>query len=234
MIGFGNFGMKRNLKITSLGDELLMMVNTSENSFYDKVLDYTSENDNIQKFIKAIREVQQVGIEPFYRPVIDPSIEGDKVVYKKGKKPAVGYSFNKWVKAVKAMPAAEGKSWKLGTEYQYYAFLVQLINQLVAIGWDVKRAIEAVVLDSKELGHYWNSKNALHDFEMTGSREFCGVCDLANTYKLLTCSIEEVGGFWVAGGYCGNFSNYGPLADLHHVDDVDNDDINGVAWLVLE
>lgn len=234
MMGFGNFGMKRNLKITSLGDELLMMVNTSEDGFYDKVLNYTSENDNIQKFIKAIREVQRVGIEPFYRPVIDPSIEGDKVVYKKGKKPAVGFSFNKWVKAVKAMPAVEGKSWKLGTEYQYYAFLVQLINQLVAIGWDVKGAIEAVVLDSKELGHYWNSKNALHDFEMTGNREICGVCDLANTYKLLDCSNEEVGGFWVAGGGCNYYSFDYPLAVLDFSYGVGNVYDCGVAWLVLE
>lgn len=233
MIGFVNFGMKRELEVTSL-NEPLMMVNTSENGFYDKVLNYKSENDNIQEFIKAIREVQQVGIEPFYRPVMDPSIEGDKVVYKKGKKPAVGYSFNKWVKAVKAMPAVEGKSWKLGTEYQYYAFLVQLINQLVAIGWDVKRAIEAVVLDSKELGHYWNSKNALHDLEMTGNREICGVCDLANTYKLLTCSNEEVGGLWLAGGCCVNLSYYYPLADLYHGDFVDHDSYDTVAWLVLE
>ena len=231
---FGNFGKKRNLEIESLSDECLVMVDTTKADFYDNVLNYTSENDDIQAFVKAVCEVREIGVAPFYRPVMDPSIEGDKVVYKKGKKPAVGYSFNKWVKAVKAMPAVEGKSWKLGTEYHYYAFLVQLINQMVAIGWDVKGAIEAVVLDSKELGNYWNSKNALHDFEMTGNREFCGVCDLANTYKLLDCSNEEVGGFWVTGGGCHYYSFDYPLAARYFSYGVDNVYDCGVAWLVLE
>lgn len=233
MIGFGNFVRKRNLEIESLSDERLVMVDPTKAGFYDNVLNYISENDDIQAFVKAVREVQKSGVEAFYRPVMDPSLEGDKVVYEKEKKPAVGPSYNWWVKATKTMPAVDGKSWQIGTEYQYYAFLVQLINSLVEDGWSMDKAMNSVVLDSKELGHYWNSENALHALETTGNRKICRVCDLANTFKLLACT-NEVGGFWVAGGFYVSYSFDYPLADLFHDGYVDEDRSSSVGWLVLK
>ena len=232
MIGFGRFG-KRNLGINSLSDERLVKIDTTTEGFYDNVLNYSSKNGDIQAFIGAVREVQEVGVEPFYRPVMDPSLEDGNAVFKKWNKPAVGHSFNFWKQKAEEMPAVEGKKWHIGSEYQYYAFLTWLINQLVATGQGIKGAIEAVVLDSKELGHYRNAKNALQDFETTGSREVCGVYDLANAYKLLACSNEEAGGFWVAGGYYDDNSNFCPLADLGHRNGVDYDYGDSVGWLVL-
>ena len=60
-----------------------------------------------------------------------------------------------------------GRKRKLGTEYQYYAFLVWLINKLVCGGWSIKKAMEAIVLNSTDLGHYINSENAEHELEKT-------------------------------------------------------------------
>ena len=234
MIGFCEFEVKRNLEIESLSDERLVMVDPTKAGFYDNVLNYISENDDIQAFVEAVREVQKAGVEAFYRPVMDPSLEDDKVMYEKGKKPAVGHSYNWWVKATKVMPAIEGRNWTMGTEYQYYAFLVQLINSLVEDGWSMDKAVNSVVLDSKELGHYRNSLNALNDFETTGSREVCGFFDLANTCKLLSCTNEEVGGFWVAGGGYHGGSDFCPLADLFHDFNVAIDYFDSVAWLVLK
>ena len=155
------------------------------------------------------------------------------MVFRKWNKPAVGCSFNTWKQLAEEMPAVEGKKWQICSEYQYYAFLTWLINQLVATGQSIKGAIEAVVLDSKELGHYRNAKNALKDdFETTGSREVCGVYDLVNTYKLFACSNEEIGGFWVAGGGYSNDSFNYPLADLLHQNYVKDYHSKGVGWLV--
>lgn len=114
------------------------------------------------------------------------------------------------------MSAVDGRHWHLATEYQYYAFWVWLINQLVKVGKSVDVAIKMVVLDSKELGHYYDSENSTKgkDFEDTGSRCVCGVYDLANTYKILSCSNKEAGGFWLGGGdYYDRGCNY-PLANL--------------------
>lgn len=232
MIGFGNFGAKRNLEIKSLSDERLMMVNPMEAGFYDKVLNFESENNDIQKFVEAVREVQEVGVAPFYKPAMDPSLEGDKVVYAKGKKPAVGHSYNWWVKAVNAMPAVENRKWEICSEYQRYVFLNFLINRAVENGWYVKKAIEAVVLNSKELGHYRNSEGAKGYFEPTGSREIFGFYDLVNTCKMVSCTYGE--GFWIAGGNCNSNSDIYPLADLGHCNYVDNNYDFIVAELVLK
>lgn len=238
MIGFGKYGKKTELeiksKIKSLDDKRLINIDHSSEEFFDTVLDFYTDNKEIRNFKEAVEDVKKAELTPFWRPVMDPSIEGEKVIYKEGNKPATGYSFNKWRQMTSEMPAVEGKTWKVGTEYQYYAFLVWLINKLVEnYGWSVKEAMEAVVLDSKELGHYYNSKNAMHDFETTGSREICGVFDLANTSKIIDCSNTKAGGFWLAGGdyYCD--SCVCPLADLDHCYVVGNDCNYSVGWLVL-
>ena len=133
------------------------------------------------------------------------------------------------------MSAVDGRHWHLATEYQYYAFLVWLINQLVKGGKSVDVAIKMVVLDSKELGHYYDSENSTEgeDFEDTGSRCVCGVYDLANTYKILSCSNKEAGGFWFGGG---GYNYYGcsyPLAFLCRCTSVVYDGSNSVGLLVL-
>lgn len=236
MIGFGDFGKERNSEeIKTITDERLIKIDPSMDGFYDKVLVYHSRNKNIQAFQEATEEIKEAELKPFWKPTLDPAYDGKKIIFKKGQMPAVGHSYNWWEDMAKKMPPVEGKSWQVGTEYQYYAFLVHLINQLVEKpGWNIGTAIEAVVLDSKVLGHYANSKNAIRDFEPTGSREICGCSDLGNTCKILRCSNKEVGGLWLAGGKYINNGNNSPLADLGHDGSMDVDYNYSVGWLVLE
>ena len=133
------------------------------------------------------------------------------------------------------MSAVDCRHWHLATEYQYYAFLVWLINQLVKGGKSVDIAIKMVVLDSKELGHYYDSENSTEGegFEYTGSRCVCGVYDFANTYKILSCSNKEAGGFWLGGGDYNFNGNYYPLAYLCRNTNVANDYNGSVGLLVL-
>ena len=228
MIGFGE---QRNLEITSLSDERLMLIDTMKAGFYDNVLGFKSEDDRIQKFVKDIRKAREIGVAPFYKLVIDPSLEGDNVVYKKGLKPAVGHSYNWWVEAAKDMTPVEDRKWQICTEHQYMALLAFLINRAVETAWDIKVAIEAVVLDSRKLGHYRNSNRAKGAFELTGSREIFGIFDLGNTCKILSCSNGD--GFWVAGGNYNFYSFEYPLADLLHRKCVVIDYDSSVAELVL-
>lgn len=188
-------------------------------------------------FIEAVTEVKVAKIKSFYRPIYDPSDERDHMVaYKKGKKPAVDHSYNWWVETAEKMPTVESRPWHLATEYQYYAFLVWLINQLVQAGKSVGEVLEQVVIDSKELGHYCNSEHSTNAerFEQTGSRYICGVFDLVNTNKILACSDEKAGGFWFAGGNCRNFGFNAPLAELEYYTNVDGNHLSGVGMLVLE
>ena len=240
MIGFGKYTKKAEpvtitRTITSLTDNRLVQINPQEDGFFDAVINFKSTNSNINAFIEAISEVKAAMLEPFYKPIYDPSKDGNIIAYQKGKKPAVGYSYNWWVETASKMSAVDGRHWHLATEYQYYAFLVWLINQLVKGGKSFDVAIKMVVLDSKELGHYYDSENSTEgeDFEDTGSRCVCGVYDLANTYKILSCSNKEAGGFWLGGGYFDCVGDGDPLAWLGLDSNVDGGYPDSVGLLVL-
>lgn len=236
MIGFEKYTKKAKPgTITSLTDERLVLINPQEDGFFDAVINFKSTNNNINAFIKAISEVKATMLEPFYKPIYDPSEDGNIIAYQKGKMPAVGHSYNWWVETASKMSAVSGRHWHLATEYQYYAFLVWLINQLVKNGKSVDVAIKIVVLDSKELGHYYDSENSTkgEDFEDTGSRCLCGVYDLANTYKILSCSNKEAGGFWLGGSLYDIFGYGNPLADLCRDTNVDDAHALSVGLLVL-
>ena len=234
MIGFGKYTKNAEpVTITSLTDNRLVQINPQEDGFFDAVINFKSTNSDINAFIEAISEVKAAKLEPFYKPIYDPSEDGNIIAYQKGNNPAVGHSYNWWVETASKMSAVDGRHWHLATEYQYYAFLVWLINQLVKDGKSVDVAIRRVVLDSKELGHYYDSENATEDFEDTGSRCVCGVYDLANTYKILSLSDKEAGGFWLGGGVYEFYGDHYPLAFLDHFTDVDDDDNYSVGLLVL-
>lgn len=239
MIGFGKFGKdwntensKQNWRITSTDDARLVHIDPTSKGFFERVLGCTTKDENIMEFIEAIKEVKEVGVGPFWKPIYDPSIEGKDIVFVKGNDPAVGYPFYYWKLEAEKMPAVEGKKWALGTEYQYYAFLVWIVNGLVQNGRKVEEALDAVVNFSKELGHFYDSENSKIDFEATGSREVCGVYDLGNTYKILSCT--NIDGYWRAGGDNGSYSDNFPLAELYYyMYYVDGGFENSVGWLVL-
>ena len=212
-----------------VNDECIL-VEASKLSLNDDFMSYYPLTKKEKKFKAILTEVIKSGIEDFYRPVMDPSFADEaktKIHYKAGDLPSKGKSYNWWEETVK------DSKWCLGTKAQHVAFLGVLIKMLVAKGWTVDAAWDAVCNDSKNLGHYRNSDNAKHQFEYTGSREICGFFDLANTYKILAKD-EEAGGFWLAGGYCVGNSGDFPLADLDLNDDCNRNHNNGVAWLVLK
>lgn len=206
-----------------------ILIEASKLSLKDAFMRYEPIKEAEKKFKATLTEVIKNRIEDFYRPAMDPSFSDKgktKIHYMAGEKPAVGKSYNWWKETIKDSKLC------FGTKAQYVAFLGVLIKLLVAKGWTVDRAWDAVCNDSKELGHYWNSDNAKHLGEDTGSREICGFFDLANTYKILA-EDEVAGGFWLAGGCCCDVSYVG-LAGLRlHAYSILND-CYGVAWLVLK
>jgi len=213
--------------------DAFVFVEASKLSLKDEFMKYKPKTAREEKLNKQLTEVIKNGIKDFWRPKYDPSFneEGTGICYVEGKRPAVGKSYNWWNKVAKAF-CPERHS-RLGTKSEYVAFLGVLIKKLVESGWEVEEAWSAVCNDSRELGHYWNSQNAKHAFEDTGSREICGFFDLINTYKILAYD-EEAGGFWLAGGIYGNYGDCYPLADLGLWNIQGDNDDYGVGWLVQE
>ena len=206
-------------------------VHASELRLDDAFMKHQPKTEAEKRFKERVQKVIKAGLRDFWRPVCDPSFDGNGgICFEPGKKPAVGKSYNWWAKAAKEFKPEQGS--RLGTKNEYIAFLAVLIKELVNSGKSVEWAWNAVCNDSKELGHYWNSKNAKHAFENTGSREICGFFDLANTYKILA-EDEEAGGFWLASGNYVSNDNLSPLADLFHDDGRNSGNKRSCGWLVL-
>ena len=200
-------------------------VEGSDSQIYFDMLKYAPASETEKEFLEFLKEAVDAGVKTFKVPVCDPSIdENGSLQFVAGCKPAVGYSYNE----LKEIAIKNGV--QLGSKNQYVLFLATIIHRLVEEGWSKADAFFAVCTDSTQLGHYWNSEKARHDFEVTGSRKIAGKCDLANTYKILR-NDERAGGFWVASGSCNGFGDFGPLAGLNYNCDGHFDD--SVGWFVL-
>ena len=233
MIGFADYTKKaEGIMITSLDDKRLVKIDPQEPGFFDAVLGFESTGEDVNKFIEAVAEVKEASLKPFYRAIYDPTEVGDhRVGFQRGKEPAVGYSYKWWVDTASMMSSVEGRLWQLATEYQYYAFLVWLINQ----SENFELILQLVVFSSRNLGHYYDSENSTKGeyVELTGSRCVNGVYDLANTTKILKCSKGETEGFYLAGGDLSYDGNVCPLACLERITGVDDVNYNSVGLLVL-
>lgn len=209
-----------------------VLVEASKLSLDDEFMKYKPKTEREEKLKEQLTDAIKKGVKDFWAPKYDPSFneDGTGICYVPGKKPAVGKSYNWWEKAAKKF-CPERQS-HLGLKSERVAFLGVLIKKVVESGWKVEEAWSAVCCDSKELGHYWNSKNAKQALENTGSRVVCGFFDLANTYKILAYD-EEACGFWLAGGNYYDDSGNFPLADLGRSNYRDSCHSNSVGWLVL-
>ncbi len=202
-------------------------VEGSDSQIYFDMLEYAPASETEKEFLEFLKEAVDAGVKTFKVPVCDPSIdENGSLQFVAGCKPAVGYSYNE----LKEIAIKNGV--QLGSKNQYVLFLATIIHRLVEEGWSKAGAFYAVCTDSTQLGHYWNSEKARHDFEVTGSRKIAGKCDLANTYKILK-NDEKAGGFWFAGG--GYYGDGGddPLAYLNLCNNYDNHCNLSVGWFVL-
>ena len=212
-------------------DDIFVLVEASKLSLDDGFMKYEPTTRCERELKELLEEAIRSGVKDFYRPCLDPSFNEDGgICYKAGSKPAVGRSYNWWKEAAEGFMPERGS--RLGTRLEYVAFLGVLIKELVSEGMSINQAWNAVCNDSKELGHYWNSKNAKYEFEPTGARKVGRFYDLANTCKILA-EDEEAGGFWLAGGSCISDSYDGPLADLDCRDDRCDDFDCSAGWLVL-
>ena len=212
-------------------EDIFVKVEASKLSIEDEFMKHQPQSNEERNFKELVKTAIKSGLKDFWHPRYDPSLDADgRICYVPGRMPAVNLSYNWWEENAKKYAPKSGS--RLGTKTEYIAFMAVLIKELVASGKSIEWAWNVVCNDSKELGHYWNSKNAKHAFEDTGSREICGFFDLANTCKILA-EDEENGGFWLAGGFYYNFGNDYPLAYLYRFNYRYYDNYNSCGWLVL-
>jgi len=215
-----------------MNDEMFVLIEASKLSMDDEFMQYRPKTAREKEFKDLLEDVIRNEIDDFWHPRIDPTLdEVENICFKVGKKPAVGNSYNWWRENAKKFNPMHNS--RLGTKSQYIAFIGVFIKTLVVEGWMVDEAWNAVCNDSQKLGHYWNSENAKHKFELTGSRVIAGFCDLANTIKILADD-EDAGVFWFAGGGYNFNSVRNPLVDLGNSSNCNGRQSMCVGWIVMD
>lgn len=201
-------------------------------SLKDEFLKHEPETEEQRKFKNSLISAIKSGLSDFRAQRMDACFDEEgNICFKAGMKPAVWkLSVKEWKRVAKEfLPEKESR---LGTTKERIAFLGLLIKYLIEEkGYEVSDAWEAVCDQSKDLGHYWDSENAKHDFEDTGSRQIGEWCDLGNTCKIT--EDDEAGGFSLVGGSCCNGGNYYPLAVVDSVNYPGDVYDVSVGWLVL-
>ena len=215
-------------------EEMFPVVDIEGVSLEDEFLQYEPQNVNGKRVKESLVKAKEIGMKNFRIPAIDPSLDDDgkTIIYCEGKLPAVGKSVDWWNEnAPKFMP---DKNSRLKDDLQAdVVFAVMRIKPLVEEkGYNVEDAWEAVCADSKDLGHYWNSKNAKHVFEKTGSRQLGKCFDLGNTFKIV--KKHEDSGFLLLGGNFYLDSEIYPLASVVSIDGSNKGYNDSVGELVLD
>lgn len=191
------------------------LVNVSTLTVNDDFMQYKPKSYLEWKFKDDLSSALEANLEDFYCPTINPSFaKPDGICYIPGNKPAIKKSPDWWETQAKAfLPEYDSR---LGTKNEYLAFLGFLIKRLLTRGYSLDKAWHDVYLDSRDLGHYKNSKKAKSKPERTGSREICGFCDLASTKKILAeyTKTMEPSQFLLSSGNCCDLSDKAPLATL--------------------
>ena len=170
------------------------------------------------------------GVPSFYCQTMDPSFDiNGGLTYRAGQLPGTNRAYEYWKEQSKLFCPERGS--RLGTLEEYRLFSGLLIKELVMNGWTVDEAWNAVCVDSKDIGHYCNSENAIIEFEVTGSRKVGRFSDLANTCKVL--SDDGGRGFWTASGCFANNGKEFPIADVIYVTEPTEDTWISTGWIVL-
>ena len=156
--------------------------------------------------MKALENMPEEGFRwiPAYEPSKD---DGGNIQYVSGVNVLRGLNSYNWEEAFQNYSPENGS--RMSSITTYFLLLLRLLKDGFA-------TIEQLADNSKEIGHYWDSENAKHEFEKTGERQLGGLYGFAgNTCKIVKDS-ESSSGFSLLGGYCYNFGYEFPLADVGH------------------
>lgn len=211
-------------------DKYFPIVPASTLSLDDEIFHHEPKMKKQREFKEKLIKVINYGLYDFRAQRMDPCLdENGNICFKSGMMPAVRKSMIWWAKQAKEfLPEKESR---LGSEEERIAFLALLMKELIEEwGYSISDAWEAVCDQSSGIGHYWDSKDAKHDFEPTGSRQVGRWYDLGNTYKIVK---NNTNGFFLAGGNYKRVSDFYPLISMQHDNSPNDTKYVSVGWTVL-
>lgn len=165
----------------------------------------TSEQKTFKaNVLEALENMPKRGYSwlPAYEPSKD---ENGNIQFVSGQVVLRGLSSYEWES--KATDYSPDNGSRMASITTYFLLLLRWLK-------DGHATVEQLADDSKDIGHYWNSENAKHDYEKTGERQFGGLDGfVGNTYKIVK-DPDSGSGFSVLGGWCSVDGNIFPVADV--------------------
>lgn len=184
----------------------------------------TSEQKTFKaNVLEALENMPKRGYSwlPAYEPSKD---ENGNIQFVSGQVVLRGLSSYEWES--KATDYSPDNGSRMASITTYFLLLLRWLK-------DGHATVEQLADDSKDIGHYWNSENAKHDYEKTGERQFGGLDGfVGNTYKIVK-DPDSGSGFSVLGGRYGNYGFNCPVADVFRDHDPYDRGIDSVGLLEL-
>lgn len=195
-----------------ISESKTIKINGSDSEIYSIVLNFCYSATGrgtfnlVDEFKDNLATAITASVPDFEVFVCDPSIDKNgNLQFVPGAKPAVGLSLDEWEELARI------NGLRIGNKHEYILFISTLLYKMIKNGWGKYDAFRALFQCSQDLGHYIDSQDAKETFEPTGSREFMGKCDLANTNKLLANDNDFM---YFAGGHYFTYSNVDPIAQI--------------------
>lgn len=182
-----------------------------------------------KKFRENVLEALKNKPKEGYRwiPVFEPSMDSNGYLqYVSGARVLIGKIHDSygWEKKIKEYSPANGS--RIASITTYFLLALRWLKDGVA-------TLKQLADDSKDIGHYCNSKGTKKHFEETGEREFGGLFGfVGNTYKIVKDS-AACSSFSTVGGYCGNYGDEYPMANVKFVECPYDRKNYGVGFLEL-
>lgn len=170
----------------------------------------TSEQKTFKaNVLEALENMPKRGYSwlPAYEPSKD---ENGNIQFVSGQFVLRGLSSYEWES--KATDYSPDNGSRMASITTYFLLLLRWLK-------DGHATVEQLAEDSKDIGHYWDSENATHDYEKTGERQ-CGGLDgfVGNTYKIVK-DPNSGSGFSVLGGRYGSNGNGSTASYVSHNND---------------
>ena len=195
-------------------EEMFPVVEIENVSLNDSFMQYNPKTSQEKRVKSSIIKAKETGMRNFRKAAMDPSFADDDktIIYCTGKKPAVGGLGNFWDEIFKNF--IPEKNSRLIDDLEKDVSLGVLIKYLVEKRkYKVRKAWKTVCVNSKDIAHCDNSKDAKHEFEETGSRPIGKWFDLGNTCKIVK---KREGSGYLIFGTCYDYKN-GNLADVSDI-----------------
>ena len=214
-----------------------VLIEAESLSMDDEFMQYVPKNEEEEETKKLISEAIQKEVRNFYKPRRDMTFVFDNCTgtlvdaneVREGSPYVARYRYSD-IEAVAYKFMIEHSS-RLGSKFEYGAYLGNLIKKLVEEGETVEWAWDMVVNNSEMLYRHYIKNNSIVNMERPRFADIYGICEKKDSYKILAWDKDD-NAYWMAGLQTRGSRKFFRLTNLKIGKNKRNTEY-GIPWLVF-